>query len=226
MVKQERCVLYNGPTDGIRIQLLNICKLKCGLLVFHLITIFSRFRYNIVFLVLTYVMPMLVMVVCYTLMGRELWGSQSIGEHTDRQLESVIAKKKVMKPLLTVPKTYLTKLLLFIFSQVVRMFIAVVAIFGICWLPYQAYYVYSYHNPAFSATPYAQHLYLAFYWLAMSNSMVNPIIYYWMNRKFRHYFQEVMCCVHLWKAASIAKTQDLFLQHQSMSIERRRSCEL
>lgn len=52
-------------------------------------------RYNIVFLVVTYVIPMLVMVVCYTLMGRELWGSQSIGEHTERQRESVKAKKKV-----------------------------------------------------------------------------------------------------------------------------------
>lgn len=52
-------------------------------------------RYNIVFLVLTYGIPMLVMIVCYTLMGKELWGSQSIGEHTQRQTESVKSKKKV-----------------------------------------------------------------------------------------------------------------------------------
>lgn len=53
-------------------------------------------RYNIVFLVLTYGIPMMVMVVCYTLMGKELWGSQSIGEHTERQRESVKSKKKVL----------------------------------------------------------------------------------------------------------------------------------
>lgn len=51
--------------------------------------------YNIVFLVLTYGIPMLIMVVCYTIMGKELWGSQSIGEHTQRQHESVKSKKKV-----------------------------------------------------------------------------------------------------------------------------------
>jgi tachykinin-like receptor len=29
-----------------------------------------------------------------------------------------------------------------------------------------------------------QHLYLGFYWLAMSNTMVNPLIYYWMNARY------------------------------------------
>lgn len=52
-------------------------------------------RYNIVFLIVTYGVPMLVMVVCYTIMGKVLWGSQSIGEHTQRQIESIKAKKKV-----------------------------------------------------------------------------------------------------------------------------------
>ena len=35
------------------------------------------------------------MVVCYTLMGRELWGSRSIGELTQRQAESIKSKRKV-----------------------------------------------------------------------------------------------------------------------------------
>lgn len=30
-------------------------------------------------------------------MGRELWGSRSIGEHTERQLESMKSKKKVSR---------------------------------------------------------------------------------------------------------------------------------
>lgn len=56
---------------------------------------FILLRYNIVFLILTYGFPMLVMICCYTSMGRELWGSRSIGEHTERQLESMKSKKKV-----------------------------------------------------------------------------------------------------------------------------------
>lgn len=105
------------------------------------------------------------------------------------------------------------------------MFIAVVSIFGICWLPYHMFYVYAYHNPSITSSSYVPHLFLGFYWLAMSNSMVNPVIYYWMNRKFRHYFQEVMCCFQLWKGTSIHKTQDIYLQQHSMSIDRRKSCK-
>lgn len=169
--------------------------------------------------------------------------------------------------------------------QVVRMFIAVVTIFAICWLPYHMFYVYAYHQvstiiiinkhqqqqqiktvkstqpnrflrtlqnlslypihfrlllfslplslflswptkwclihvytqPHITSSSSSPHLFLAFYWLAMSNSMVNPIIYYWMNRRFRHYFQQILCfcCLRLWKV------EDTYLQQNSLSIERK-----
>lgn len=101
--------------------------------------------------------------------------------------------------------------------QVVRMFIAVVTIFAICWLPYHMFYVYAYHQPHITSTNVTPHLFLTFYWLAMSNSMVNPIIYYWMNRRFRHYFQRILCfcCFRLWKA------DDTLTQQNSLSFERK-----
>lgn len=109
------------------------------------------------------------------------------------------------------------------------MFIAVVSIFGICWLPYHMFYVYAYHNPSYASSAYVPHLFLGFYFLAMSNTMVNPIIYYWMNRKFRHYFQEIMCfcCFQLWKVNTINKAQDIYLHQNSLSMERKsKSCKL
>ncbi|PNF22942.1 hypothetical protein B7P43_G11682 [Cryptotermes secundus] len=69
-------------------------------------------------------------------------------------------------------------------EQVVRMFIIIVSIFAVCWLPYHAYFIYTHHNRSLAYSRYVQHLYLGFYWLAMSNTMVNPLIYYWMNARY------------------------------------------
>ncbi|XP_054263186.1 tachykinin-like peptides receptor 86C isoform X1 [Macrosteles quadrilineatus] len=130
----------------------------------------AEYVYNLVFLSLTYLVPVVAMAVCYTLMGRELWGSKSIGEQTQRQLDAIKSKRKV-----------------------VRMFIIVVTIFALCWLPYHGYFIYAYHNNSVAASKYVQHIYLFFYWLAMSNAMVNPLIYYWMNNRFRVYFRQIIC---------------------------------
>lgn len=97
------------------------------------------------------------------------------------------------------------------------MFIAIVTIFAICWAPYHMFYVYAYHKPHITSTNITPHLFLAFYWLAMSNSMVNPIIYYWMNRRFRHHFQRILCfcCFRFWKI------DNTLAQQNSMSLERK-----
>ncbi|RZF36506.1 hypothetical protein LSTR_LSTR008841 [Laodelphax striatellus] len=126
--------------------------------------------YNIVLFLLTYIVPMTAMVGCYTAMGRELWGSRAIGVLTQRQADSIKSKRKV-----------------------VRMFIIIVSIFGICWLPYHSYFLYMHFNRSVQYSSYVQHMYLLFYWLAMSNAMVNPLIYYWMNARFRQYFRTAVC---------------------------------
>jgi tachykinin receptor 3 len=72
------------------------------------------------------------------------------------------------------------------FFQVVKMFMVVVVIFAICWLPYHVYFIYTYHNKEVTTKPYIQHVYLSFYWLAMANAMINPAIYYGMNARYVH----------------------------------------
>ena len=71
------------------------------------------------------------------------------------------------------------------------MFAVVVWIFMVCWAPYHIYFIYSYHNPEITRISYISHVYLAFYWLAMATTCVNPIIYYWMNKRFRAYFNMI-----------------------------------
>lgn len=79
--------------------------------------------------------------------------------------------------------------------QVVRMFIVVVMLFAICWLPYHAYFVYQFIDKDVISSKHVQHIFLAFYWLAMSNAMINPLVYYYMNARFVPYIsiQQLFC---------------------------------
>lgn len=71
-------------------------------------------------------------------------------------------------------------------AKIVKMMIVVVIIFALCWLPYQAFFIVNYYLPSLfqDAGVQYQRYYLIIYWLAMSNSMYNPIIIYFMNSKW------------------------------------------
>lgn len=128
----------------------------------------TEYIYNILIFVVTYVFPIISMTFTYFRVGRELWGSQSIGEITARQVENIRSKRKIVK-----------------------MMIVVVFIFAVCWLPYHVYFILAHHHPEITESDYTQHIYLFIYWLAMSNSMYNPMIYCWMNTRFRQGFKNV-----------------------------------
>ncbi|XP_024082499.1 tachykinin-like peptides receptor 99D isoform X2 [Cimex lectularius] len=128
---------------------------------------YQEYIYNVFFMVITYFVPITSMCFTYVRVGIELWGSQSIGECTQRQLENIKSKRRVVK-----------------------MMIVVVSIFGVCWLPFHIYFIITSYMPEITNLSYIQDLYLAIYWLAMSNSMYNPIIYCWMNTRFRRGFKQ------------------------------------
>ncbi|ENN72174.1 hypothetical protein D910_08482 [Dendroctonus ponderosae] len=123
--------------------------------------------FNVIFLVITYLVPILSMTYTYARIGIELWGSQSIGECTQRQMDNIKSKRRVVK-----------------------MMMVVVIIFAVCWLPYQLYFIIIAYYPKITRSKYIQETFLAIYWLAMSNSMYNPIIYCWMNARFRRGFKQ------------------------------------
>ncbi|XP_071512799.1 tachykinin-like peptides receptor 99D isoform X2 [Panulirus ornatus] len=144
---------------------------------------YSEYIHSVALMVLTYIVPLLFMGFTYARIGMTLWGSRSIGEQTPRQVESIRSKRKVVK-----------------------MMIVVVTIFAICWLPYHAYFILSNLVPEIAHTDYIQETYLAIYWLAMSNSMYNPMIYCWLNSRFRNGFKKVFSgwfpCIHYEREAS------------------------
>ncbi|CDW52675.1 tachykinin peptides receptor 99D like [Trichuris trichiura] len=131
--------------------------------------------YNYFLLFITYLLPLGVLSFTYVSMGRALWGMNTIGEH--RQEMQIRAKRKIVK-MLTVVGT----------------------LFMVCWLPYHVYFTFLMHIFAEMDFLVAQHVYMGMYWLAMSSTVVNPIVYCWMNSRFRAGFMYAfrwLPCVHM-----------------------------
>ncbi|XP_022703771.1 tachykinin-like peptides receptor 99D isoform X1 [Varroa jacobsoni] len=156
----------------------------------------ADYLYNLVVLIVTYIIPMQAMAFTYFRVGRELWGQQSIGEVTRKQTEAINSKRKIVK-----------------------MMIVIVAIFGVCWLPYHLYFLLVHHYPDMRNSVYIQNIYLTIYFLAMSNSMYNPVIYCWMNSRFREGFKAVFCCYALTgkQLSAFAKNNRKFARYSCAS---------
>ncbi|XP_036620633.1 neuromedin-K receptor [Trichosurus vulpecula] len=126
----------------------------------------QNFTYHIIVTVLVYCFPLLVMGITYTIVGITLWGGEIPGDTSDRYHEQLKAKRKVVK-----------------------MMIIVVGTFAICWLPYHIYFIITGIYQHLNRWKYIQQIYLAIFWLAMSSTMYNPIIYCCLNKRFRAGFK-------------------------------------
>ncbi|XP_072051271.1 tachykinin-like peptides receptor 99D [Amphiura filiformis] len=112
------------------------------------------------------------MAVCYSIMGVKLWGNDVIGEQVQNRSRQIKAKRKVVK-----------------------MIVVVTITFAVCWLPLHVYNLLGILYPEAHMQPYSLNLYLAIWCLAMTSSMYNPIIYCWMNDRFRDGFKKVFRCM-------------------------------
>ncbi|XP_024597592.1 neuromedin-K receptor [Neophocaena asiaeorientalis asiaeorientalis] len=126
----------------------------------------QRFTYHIIVIIMVYCFPLLIMGITYTIVGITLWGGEIPGDTCDKYHEQLKAKRKVVK-----------------------MMIIVVVTFAICWLPYHIYFILTAIYQQLNRWKYIQQVYLASFWLAMSSTMYNPIIYCCLNKRFRAGFK-------------------------------------
>ena len=100
------------------------------------------------------------MLVCYYKMCSILWQDGMVGNYSDALARAQMEKRKLVK-----------------------MFLIVVLMFAVCWLPYHVYFLYIFHDPSVVRKSYIQHVYLFLFLLAMTNSCINPFVYYIMNKR-------------------------------------------
>ncbi|XP_015602116.1 neuropeptide SIFamide receptor [Cephus cinctus] len=130
-------------------------------------------------LMLCYVLPMILISLCYILIWIKVWRRHIPTDTKDAQMERIQQKSKV---------------------KVVKMLVAVVILFVLSWLP--LYIIFARiklrgKTPVWEeeilqiATPIAQ-------WLGSSNSSINPILYAFFNKKYRRGFMAILksgrCC--------------------------------
>ncbi|KAL4647109.1 putative G-protein coupled receptor 83 [Arapaima gigas] len=109
--------------------------------------------------VLLYMLPLLIITVAYTAVAKRLWRRNAIGDITTEQYFAHRKKKK----------------------KTIKMLVAVVAVFAVCWFPLNCYVVLLSSQVIRSSNA----LYFSFHWFAMSSTCYNPFIYCWLNENFR-----------------------------------------
>ncbi|XP_034240392.1 RYamide receptor-like, partial [Thrips palmi] len=123
----------------------------------------SRQHYSMALMSLQYLAPSCVLLYTYARIAVVIWVKRTPGEaENSRDRRFACAKRKMIK-----------------------MMVVVVAGYTICWLPFNALVVAWDTNTGLGDWAGLPPLWFCTHWLAMSHSCLNPLIYYWMNARFR-----------------------------------------
>ncbi|CAH3109998.1 unnamed protein product, partial [Porites lobata] len=134
-------------------------------------------EFSLTSLVLNVVVPLVAIIILYTIICLKLWARKVPGEganQNERQVEAIKTAKKVT-----------------------RMMIAVVVLYKLCWLPYFIIMLMTLikgesHSMITSDPPTGNiYLYLFILWSTIAYSAVNPFVYLTFNQKFRNGFKHL-----------------------------------
>ncbi|KAF8794946.1 RYamide receptor-like [Argiope bruennichi] len=129
----------------------------------------QRYHYSMALMILQYFFPLAVLIYTYTRIAIVVWGKRTPGEAQDARDQRMAASKRKM----------------------VKMMITVVSVFTLCWLPLNALIVAGDEHDIIWQFSHIHYVWFVCHWLAMSSTAYNPIIYCWMNSKYRDGFRQV-----------------------------------
>ncbi|XP_017082898.2 RYamide receptor [Drosophila eugracilis] len=129
----------------------------------------QEYYYTLSLFALQFVVPLGVLIFTYTRIAIRVWGKRPPGEAENARDQRMARSKRKM----------------------VKMMLTVVIVFTICWLPFNILQLLL-NDEEFARWDPLPYVWFAFHWLAMSHSCYNPVIYCYMNARFRSGFLEIM----------------------------------
>lgn len=140
--------------------------------------------------VLLYVLPLLIISGAYLGVARRLWRRNAIGDVTSEQYFLQRRKRK----------------------RTIKMLMAVVVVFAVCWFPLNCYVLLLSSHSIHSNNV----LYFSFHWLAMSSTCYNPFIYCWLNHSFRAELKRLLAVCPWKRRTAVTTTSQEQQQEQSL----------
>lgn len=129
----------------------------------------QRYYYSMALMILQYFFPLIVLIYTYTKIAIVVWVKRTPGEAEDARDQRMAASKRKMT----------------------KMMITIVTIFTLCWLPLNTLIVVADQDERVWNYENIIYIWFVCHWLAMSHASYNPIIYCWMNAKFREGFKQL-----------------------------------
>ncbi|XP_013776225.1 trissin receptor-like [Limulus polyphemus] len=126
--------------------------------------------YDIVNFVFLLIVPLVIIIILYTIIGIRLWRGKQCLSQAPRTI--INARRKV-----------------------VRLLLAVVLSFALCNLPFHARKLWQYWSPNFNGgTKESVFITIGTTLLLYFNSGINPILYAFLSNNFRNSMKDVLCC--------------------------------
>ncbi|CAL2041643.1 unnamed protein product [Caenorhabditis brenneri] len=126
--------------------------------------------YSSMVVILQYIVPQAVLIITYTHIGIKMWNSRVPGMHNGATKKMIVDRHESVKKL-------------------IPMVILISALFALCWLPLLILInVIPEFYPNINSWGYILYLWWFAHGLAMLHSIVNPVIYFLRNARFREGF--------------------------------------
>ncbi|KAM7363038.1 RYamide receptor isoform 2-T6 [Cochliomyia hominivorax] len=130
----------------------------------------QNYYYTWALLTLQFLVPLSVLIFTYTRIALAVWGKRPPGEAENLRDQRMARSKRKM----------------------IKMMVTVVIVFTMCWLPFNILILLLNNDDVLLAWGPLPYFWFAFHWLAMSHSCYNPIIYCYMNARFRGGFLQII----------------------------------